>query len=79
MNLKEKLTYIILKLLKKIFSLLNTRLRFWISNFITIIIYILFPIRKKVALKNLSVAFPKWSEKKEKQLYLNAISFLFIT
>ena len=66
MNFKEKLTYIILKLLKKIFSLLNARLRFWISNFIAVIIYLLFPIRKKVALKNLGIAFPKWSEKKRK-------------
>ena len=75
MNLKEKLTYIILKLLKKFFSLLNTRLRFWISNFIAIIIYFLFPIRKKVALKNLNIAFPKWSEKKRKGTIFKCYKF----
>ena len=75
MNLKEKLTYIILKLLKKIFSLLNTKLRFWVSNVITMIIYFLFPIRKRVALKNLSIAFPKWSEKKKNTTLFKCYKF----
>ena len=75
MTIKDKLTYQLLSILKMFFSLLNVKIRYRIAKIITFFIYYILPVRKSVAQKNISIAFPNWSEKKINETIFNSYQF----
>tara|TARA_B100001559_G_scaffold94996_1_gene79532 strand:+ start:160 stop:1014 length:855 start_codon:yes stop_codon:yes gene_type:complete len=86
MNYKEKFTYQFLQFLSRHLNNINQRRRFFYVNVLAGFIYKFIPIRKKVALKNIKIAFPKqnlkWAKKVLKGSYRivikNFIDFLSI-
>ena len=86
MNYKEKFTYQFLQFLSRHLNNIDQRRRFFYVNVLAGFIYKFIPIRKKVALKNIKIAFPKqnlkWAKKVLKGSYRivikNFIDFLSI-
>ena len=86
MNYKEKFTYQFLQFLSRHLNNIDQRRRFFYVNVLAGFIYKFIPIRKKVALKNIKIAFPKqnlkWAKKILKGSYRivikNFIDFLSI-
>ena len=86
MNYKEKFTYQFLQSLSRHLNNIDQRRRFFYVNVLAGFIYKFIPIRKKVALKNIKIAFPKqnlkWAKKVLKGSYRivikNFIDFLSI-
>ena len=86
MNYKEKFTYQFLQFLSRHLNNIDQRRRFFYVNVLAGFIYKFIPIRKKVALKNIKIAFPKqnlkWAKKVLKGSYhiviKNFIDFLSI-
>ena len=86
MNYKEKFTYQFLQFLSRHLNNIDQRRRFFYVNVLAGLIYKFIPIRKKVALKNIKIAFPKqnlkWAKKVLKGSYRivikNFIDFLSI-
>jgi len=86
MNYKEKFTYQFLQFLSRHLNNIDQRRRFFYVDVLAGFIYKFIPIRKKVALKNIKIAFPKqnlkWAKKVLKGSYRivikNFIDFLSI-
>ena len=86
MNYKEKFTYQFLQFLSRHLNNIDQRRRVFYVNVLAGFIYKFIPIRKKVALKNIKIAFPKqnlkWAKKVLKGSYRivikNFIDFLSI-
>ena len=86
MNYKEKFTYQFLQFLSRHLNNIDRRRRFFYVNVLAGFVYKFIPIRKKVALKNIKIAFPKqnlkWAKKVLKGSYRivikNFIDFLSI-
>ena len=86
MNYKEKFTYQFLQFLSRHLNNIDKRRRFFYVNVLAGFVYKFIPIRKKVALKNIKIAFPKqnlkWAKKVLKGSYRivikNFIDFLSI-
>ena len=86
MNYKEKFTYQFLQFLSRHLNNIDQRRRFFYVNVLAGFVYKFIPIRKKVALKNIKIAFPKqnlkWAKKVLKGSYRivikNFIDFLSI-
>ena len=86
MNYKEKFTYQFLQFLSRHLNNIDQRRRFFYVNVLAGFIYKFIPIRKKVALKNIKIAFTKqnlkWAKKVLKGSYRivikNFIDFLSI-
>ena len=86
MNYKEKFTYQFLQFLSRHLNNIDQKRRFFYVNVLAGFIYKFIPIRKKVALKNIKIAFPKqdlkWAKKVLKGSYRivikNFIDFLSI-
>ena len=86
MNYKEKFTYHFLQFLSRHLNNIDKRRRFFYVNVLAGFVYKFIPIRKKVALKNIKIAFPKqnlkWAKKVLKGSYRivikNFIDFLSI-
>ena len=86
MNYKEKFTYQFLQFLSRHLNNIDRGRRFFYVNVLAGFIYKFIPIRKKVALKNIKIAFPKqnlkWAKKVLKGSYRivikNFIDFLSI-
>ena len=86
MNYKEKFTYQFLQFLSRHLNNIDRGRRFFYVNVLAGFVYKFIPIRKKVALKNIKIAFPKqnlkWAKKVLKGSYRivikNFIDFLSI-
>ena len=86
MNYKEKFTYQFLQFLSRHLNNIDQGRRFFYVNVLAGFVYKFIPIRKKVALKNIKIAFPKqnlkWAKKVLKGSYRivikNFIDFLSI-
>tara|TARA_Y100001970_G_C14160145_1_gene818036 strand:+ start:298 stop:1167 length:870 start_codon:yes stop_codon:yes gene_type:complete len=60
--------YFILKLLSRFFQILPRTIALFLGRLIGKLIYYIWPIRKSIALKNISLAFPNYNLKQKKQL-----------
>ncbi len=60
--------YFILRILSKIFQFFPRKILLAIGRTIGMIIFYLYPLRKSIALKNLSIAFPRYNTKDKKGL-----------
>ena len=56
LNILERLTYHILTVISAITALLPRRATIWLGKGLGMIIYVLIPLRKKVAIQNLNIA-----------------------
>ena len=63
--------YFILTLFSKIFQLFPRKIMLIIGKGLGIMIFYLYPLRKSIALKNISIAFPDY-DTKDKQRLLKA-------
>ena len=63
MSILETITYKILKLLKKCFSIISIDKRYKLSLGLAWLLYCFTNLRKNQARKNIKIAFPSWSDK----------------
>ena len=64
--------YILLTLLSLILGAIPRKLALYIGKFLGFLMYYFFPLRKKVAYKNLTIVFPSYSDKKiNKKISIN--------
>ena len=75
MKLKYRITYNSLKLLSNLVQSLNPRKQYYYANKLGSICYQLLKIRQKEARKNISIAFPKLSEKKRENILKDTYRF----
>lgn len=65
LNIYEGLTYHILTVISAFTALVPRNLTIWLGKGLGVLIYVLIPLRKKVAIQNLNIAFP---EKKQSEI-----------
>ena len=75
MKLKYRITYNSLKLLSNLVQSLNPSKQYYYANKLGSICYQLLKIRQKEARKNISIAFPKLSEKKRENILKDTYRF----
>ncbi|MEJ2104979.1 MAG: hypothetical protein P8X47_10440 [Ignavibacteriaceae bacterium] len=66
--MKNGLEYIVFILFSRFFSLIGLKLSRKFSSFIAFVFYYFIPIRKKVVIKNLQIAFPQKNSSEIKSL-----------
>ena len=71
MKLKHRITYNLLILLSNFVQSLKPINQYYYANKLGSICYQLLKIRQKEARKNISIAFPKLSEKKRENIYVS--------
>jgi KDO2-lipid IV(A) lauroyltransferase len=75
MRTKDKLTYQSLQIFKIFLSKIGAKKRFWIAKILSNFIYYLIPVRKKVANKNLKIAFPSLPDKELNKIVQKTYKF----
>lgn len=79
MNLQNRLEYILFLGLSYLTKLLGLNLSRRLAKGLAYVFYFIIPIRKKVAIKNLRMAFPDYSEKKIRKITIETYKSFSIT
>ena len=77
MKTSHIITLYFLRILKKCFSNLSSRKKFYISSRLGSIFYNYFPIRKKQARKNIKKAFPQLNSNQIEKILKNTLLNLY--